>query len=206
MFFSSNAVKVAYCLFPEMTQTSAKFLAAAPQQRYAANVNLFNNFLLGAARSQRFCKGVEVHDDKVYLRHGVVSHFLRIAIVATAGEDPAKNLRVQRFHAAAKDCRKAGKVFHGGAGDSEFFDKSLGATGAVEGYVLPVQGFEQRFQPVFIEYRNEGRLDSHSGEIVSFFGNGAKIRLWELVVFGEGEKGQYLSVRIDRFGIGKRLS
>ena len=112
--------------------------------------------MLGGTAGDGLLEGVEVHDDEVDLGDFVLCQLLVVAVHVAAGQNAAEHFGVQCFYAAAQNGGIAGETFHSHGFDTEFFDKLLGAAGAVDGHALCIEGFHDVLKAILVKDGDEG--------------------------------------------------
>src|SRR5215211_584800 len=83
-------------------------LRSGPQHRWAADVYLLDNFLLGSTAGDGLLEGVEVDADEVYRADVLLDELLYVVGVSEVGEDAAVDPGVQRLDPPAEHLRRAG--------------------------------------------------------------------------------------------------
>src|SRR5690606_35397701 len=103
-----------------------------PDQRYATDVNFFDDFLFRCARGERFFKRIEVDNNQVDFWYSVFFQLLLVGIKRPPRQDAAENLGVECFDAATQYGRISGQVFHRNHVESKISDKCFRPSGRVK--------------------------------------------------------------------------
>ena len=116
-----------------------EIFGSSADKRNAAYIDFLDDVGFGSTRSYSVLKWIEIDDDEVDFGDFVLSNLLAVTIVVATVENASKHLRVQGFHATAKDRRISGEVFNCITLIALFLDKRLCATGREEAHTIVVE-------------------------------------------------------------------
>ena len=116
-----------------------EIFGSSADKRNAADIDFLDDVGFGSTRSYSVLKWIEIDDDEVDFGDFVLSNLLAVTIVVATVENASKHLRVQGFHATAKDRRISGEVFNCITLIALFLDKRLCATGREEAHTIVVE-------------------------------------------------------------------
>ena len=116
-----------------------EIFGSSADKRNAANIDFLDDISLGSTRSYGVLKWIEIDDNEVDFGNFVLSNLLAVTIVVATVENATKHLRVQGFHATAKDRRISGEVFNCITLIALFLDKRLCAPGREEAHTIVVE-------------------------------------------------------------------
>ena len=123
-------------------------------QRYAANVDFFNDVFLTSTRSHRFGKRVEVNHHQIVQWDFVLRNFRHVLCQFSACQNAAKNLGMQCLNTSAQNTWVTSDVFNGNARDAKIFNELPCSTGRIQCDIFFVQCLHDFVEAVFVKYRN----------------------------------------------------
>ena len=114
-------------------------------QRYAAYIYLFYYFGIRSAAGHRFFKRVQVNDNDIYFRNGILLHLSLVRGIFPAGQYAAEYLRVQSLNAPAEYGRIRSEILYRSYRYLKRFYEFLRAAGGVKFHPVFVQAAYYRF-------------------------------------------------------------
>ena len=133
-------------------------LGSGANKRDAAYVYLLDDVSLRGTAGYGLLKWVEIHDDQVDGRDGILFHLGQVAHVLPTGQDASEYLGVKRLDAAAKDRGIAGHFLDLLALISQRLDKLLRAASRQEFHTCFIEFLQQLIQPVLVKHGDERGL------------------------------------------------